>query len=119
LAAGTAADAIADVAYVPPGDHVVIASADGFVLVLDTQQYRVTARIDVGGPITAADAGRDALIVVAGADDHLHGYGVDGRRRLHVPTTGTLTRVRFSSNGEGLLTAGSSGTAGIWVTDRS
>jgi hypothetical protein len=115
LPAATTGGATTDLAYIPGAGYLAVASADGSALVVDTLANRVVTRLPAGAAVTSIDASPTGLVVLAGADDTLRGYRADGTAALEEPTTGTLRRTRFSSNGHGLLTAGSAGVASIWV----
>jgi WD40 repeat protein len=118
VSAATTAGTITDVTYLHDSPHLAVASGDGSLMIVDATENRLAARIEVGSPVTSCDTGRDGLLVVTSADQMLRGYTVDGTTRLSQPTRGTLSRVRFSTNGRGVLTAGESGVASIWVIEK-
>jgi WD40 repeat protein len=117
LSAATTGGTVSDVVYLRDSPHIAVASGDGSLLVVDATENRRVARIEVGAALTTVDSGPDGLVVVAGDDHRLRGYTIDGAMHVTQPTTGTLSRIRFSTNGRGVLTAGASGVASMWVID--
>jgi hypothetical protein len=115
--AATAGGPITDLAYDPTGDHMAVGARDGSVLVVDPRLDRLVRRLDLPAAILSLDVSGTGLVVAASADDRLRGFDDDGVQRIEVPTTGALCTVRMSENGRGVLTAGSSGLASIWVTE--
>ena len=111
----TSAGFVNDLAYASDGGRLAVASRSGFVLLVDALTDRMIRRDPARSAVETLDLSPDGKwLVAATAGQHVRAWDGSGKLRLETTSASVLSRVRFSSNGRGLLTAGADGVARIW-----